>query len=282
MSPNKIPRIPLLIAVLFLFILVIGMFADVLFTSKSIVLSDKEQDLARQGLHWRAFGFGELRRGNLPLWNPHQFSGVPFFGSFQSALLYPLNIIYLFLPLAKAVNIDFALNVFLAGLFALLWAYYRRLNPPACILVAVLYMFGPAYFLHIFSGHLTVISTAAWIPLILLVVDGIVDNPSPNWCLLGIFAVAMQILAGYPQYAFYTGVTALIYLALNLIGVNRRAKVVACFVSIYVGAALLTAVQVFAGLQAAGESVRGRGLPYVYASTFSFPPENLLTLIAPG
>ena len=41
-------------------------------------------------------------------------------------------------------------------------------------------------------------------------------------------------------------------------------------------------MQLLAGLQAAGESVRSSGTPYAFAAMFSFPPENFLTLLAPG
>jgi hypothetical protein len=44
----------------------------------------------------------------------------------------------------------------------------------------------------------------------------------------------------------------------------------------------LTAVQLLAGVQAAGESIRSSGTPYTFASMFSFAPENFLTLLVPN
>jgi len=55
---------------------------------------------------YETLGFDELARGNLVQWNPHVFSGTPFFGSIQPALLYPPNLVYLVLPLPKAINVD--------------------------------------------------------------------------------------------------------------------------------------------------------------------------------
>jgi len=74
-------------------------------------------------VHWRGFGFGEIARGNLPLWNPpHLLRGSLPGPVSQSALLYPLNVLYLALPLAKAINWGIALHAFLGGLFFYLWA----------------------------------------------------------------------------------------------------------------------------------------------------------------
>jgi hypothetical protein len=84
-----------------LLVLTLAMFFDVLFLPGDTVLSNARTDLASQFVHWRGFGFGEMSRGNLPLWNPHVYGGAPFLAGFQSALLYPLNVLYLVLPRRK-------------------------------------------------------------------------------------------------------------------------------------------------------------------------------------
>src|SRR5436305_3632771 len=129
--------------------LTLAMFGDVLFARGDRVLSSEGLDLAKQFVHWRTFGFNELRHGHLALWNPHIFSGAPFFGGFQSALLYPPNVLFLMLPPAAAVNWSIALHVFLAGVFTLAWSFRRGLHPWACFLSAVTFMFCGAHFLHI-------------------------------------------------------------------------------------------------------------------------------------
>jgi hypothetical protein len=48
------------------------------------------------------------------------------------------------------------------------------------------------------------------------------------------------------------------------------------------GALAITAVQLWTGLQAAGEGTRSGGVPYAFAASFSLPPENFLTLLIPG
>ena len=144
-----------------LLIVTLGFFGDTLFSSNQVVLSHSLTDLARQFVYWRDFGFSQLKQGNLALWNPYIFSGAPYFGGFQSALLYPPNWFYLILPLSKAINFGIALHVFLA-------------------------------------------------------IDGYFKKLSSAWVWVGVLAISMQILAGHPQYVFFTAVAAGIYTLLRL------------------------------------------------------------------
>lgn len=271
-----------LVATLILLGFTVAMFAEVLFSSKEIVLSRANADLSDQFAYWREFGFDQLRNGNLALWNPHVFSGAPFFGGFQSSLLYPLNILYLILPLSRAINFSIALHVFLLGIFMYLWTSYRRLHPLACIVSSVLLMFCGAHFMQIRAGHLPHLCTMTWAPLLFLSIDRFFEKRSLGWCLLGMFVITMQVLAGYPQHVFYTAVAVAIYSGLCIVKAEKRTKIAIGLLSMYVGASALGAVQLLTGIQVAEESIRSGGLPYEFAARFSLPPENLVTLLAPS
>ena len=273
---------PFFISVFALLALTVVMFGKVLFTSQDIVLSREEADTYLQFIHWRQFGFSQLREGNLALWNPYIFSGIPYLGGFQSALLYPLNIIYMFLPVHRAINISIALHIFLAGVFMYLWVHNRKLHPLACLLSSVLFMFCGAHFLHIYAGHLPNLCAIVWAPLIFLAIDGLLEYHSLGWCLVGMFAVLMQILAGHPQYVFYTAVAAAVYSGFCLIKAERRLKSVLGLLAICAGAFSLGAAQILTGMDASSESVRKGGVPFEFASMFSYPPENFITLLTPN
>ena len=279
----------------------LAVFGDALFRGGAI-LSDSNNDLATAFIYWRDFGFSNLRHGHVALWNPHQFSGVPFMGGWQAALFYPLNWIYLVLPLNVAVNCEIVLHVFLTGFFMSLWMARYKLNPVAILLSAAMVMFGGPYFLHIYAGHLAPLDAMAWVPLILLAVDGLIDEIKAKWVLLGVFAFAMQILAGHPQTVFNTVITVILYTALCLIRsfkkpgfigndgqtesrlpsdnpgpipperaglLSRWPKIFVGLVAIGIGAGGIAAVQLFTGLQTAEEGIRHGGLTYLYASMFS-------------
>ena len=272
-----------LIAACAFIILVIIMFADVLFKANPHILSYLGGDLSREFINWRYFGFNQLRQGNLALWNPHVFCGVPFFGGFQSALLYPPNFLFLVLPLDRAVNLSIVLHILLAGLFMFLWARHHELKPQACFLSAMLLMFCGPYFMHICVGHLSNLCAMAWVPLVFLCIDGIFDKRTLNWALLGVAAVSMLILAGHPQYVFYTAIASAIYCVLLFFNHSQRTRVLLLLAIMGGWAGLLVSVQLFTGLQESAYTIRGDGgLGFEFAAFFSFPPENLMTLIAPG
>lgn len=264
-------------------LLVFAMFADTLIAPGSRVLGDIHSDLPLHILPWRAFGFGEVAKGNLPLWNPHVFAGAPFFGGLQSALLYPPNFLFLALPLPLATNWSIALNVWLLGAFMYLWASRRGLSPFSAFVCGALLMFCAPHFLRVQAGLLTNLAAMAWVPLIFLAIDEWLATRRPLWCLLGMLAVAMQILAGQPQYVYYTALVAAAYCAFRLLEPRAdRLAAAGGLLSLHAGGALLAAVQLVAGLQATAETVRGEPLPYGFAASFSFPPESFMTLLVPG
>lgn len=155
------------------------MFADVLFTAKDIVLSNSINDIAMHYVHLRSFGFGELSKGNFPLWNPHIFCGIPFVGGFLSAMFYPPNLIFLLLPLSAAINWCIVLHLLLMGIFTYFWSACRGLSAIACTAAAVIVMFCGATFARIFAGHLAQLCTMAWAPLLLLSIDGLLKKLLP-------------------------------------------------------------------------------------------------------
>ena len=264
-------------AMFILGILTLAMFGDVLFSNKGSILSAKGLDLYNGEMSGLDFLYRELRNGNLSLWNPHVFSGT----LSLAAALYPLNFLHLFLPLPQAINWGIALHVFLAGLFMYLWAAQRSLHPLACLMAAVIMMFSGTFFMHVFAGHVGNLCAMTWVPLILMVLDGIVERPSCKWVLIGIFAVTMQILTGQFQYVYYTAMTAVIYSFVRLPDIEQRWPVILGLFSIPTGGFLLSAFHLLPSLGAAGEVVRNAGVPVSFAAMFSFPPENILTLIAP-
>jgi hypothetical protein len=263
-------------------LLCLAMFFDVLSGVAPRVLGHPDADVVHQFIPWREFGFGELAKGNLALWNPHVFAGAPYFGGWQSALLYPPNWLFLVLPLPLALNWSVALNAWLLAVFMFWWGLRRGLHPFAAFVAAGLLMFSAPHFLRLPAGHLASLAAMAWAPLVFLAIDEWLRARSLRWCLLGMLAVAMQILAGHPQFVYYTALVAGGYAFLRLLAQREGRLVLAAgLAGIYAGAALLAAVQLLAGMQAASETLRDAALPFSFAATFGFPPENLLTLVAP-
>lgn len=266
--------------------LALALCAPALFSHGRTILSSRDCDIAMQFLSWREFGFKELSRGNLALWNPHVYSGIPFFGSFESALLYPPNWLGLFVSAPQAVNAAIALHLFLAGFFTYLWCRGAAISMAGSFLGGALFMLSGPYFLKIYAGHLPPLCAMAWAPALLAAVDAmrsaaeLQDKAAlRRWTLIAVFAAAMQILAGNPQYVYYTWLALAVYLTLGINGAQARTLVLA-YAGVLLGALALCAVQVLGAWDAVAHSAR-QGFTPEQAGSFSLPPENLATLFLP-
>ncbi len=96
-------------------------------------------DSMAQFYPWRLLLHRGLRRGELPLWNPHQYCGYPFVGNGQSALFYPPNWLLLLWHPQRFLGISLALHWALAGLLTFLLARAWGLRPPAAALAGLIY-----------------------------------------------------------------------------------------------------------------------------------------------
>lgn len=275
------PLRPVLVAVGVYVVLTLIVFGNVLFGPSDRLIGSRGGDLRLQYIQWREFGFGQLRQGHFPLWNPHIYSGVPYFGGFQSGLLYPLNWQYLFLPTPLAANWGIALHIFLAGLFMFLWARGRGLSFIPAVMAGALWMFCGEHFLHVHAGHLCRLVTTAWIPMLFLCIDRFIERRTLGWALCGSGVIALLLVGGDPQYVFYCALAAALYCLLRLWTAERPLQAVGGLAAVCAVAAGLAAAQLLIGLATAQESIRGGPTPWEFASSFSFPPDNLATLLAP-
>ena len=268
-------------AVGLLFAATIIVFWGFLSPRTTVVLSKMTEDMTQDFIGWRQFAFEELRKGHLALWNPQLLCGAPFFGDFQSAILYPPNWLFMVFPIPLAVNTSIALHVFLMGWFTYLWVAQRGSQPHSALIAAFMAMFGGAYFLHIVPGHLPNLSSMVWIPLIFMAADGYRDQRELRWILLGMSALALQILSGHVQYVYYTAMVASFYVILNLPKTQKKFSFLLGLLGMGLGAALLTAAQLGAGWDAAWDSLRGQKLPIDIVDIADMTPERLWCLLAP-
>ncbi|MDW8352741.1 MAG: hypothetical protein RML99_12600, partial [Anaerolineae bacterium] len=74
-------------------------------------------DLILENYPWKRFIIGSLAQGELPLWNPYLFAGVPFLAAGQHSAMYPFSLLYYVLPLEKAYGWFTVLQLGLAGVF---------------------------------------------------------------------------------------------------------------------------------------------------------------------
>ncbi|MEK7744430.1 MAG: hypothetical protein AAB578_08595, partial [Elusimicrobiota bacterium] len=70
---------------------------------------------------WRALTAQLLQGGELPLWNPFTYLGMPLAGQMQGAAWYPGTLPFHLFPFVTALSLYHALHYGLAGFFTFLW-----------------------------------------------------------------------------------------------------------------------------------------------------------------
>ncbi|MEK7166401.1 MAG: YfhO family protein [Patescibacteria group bacterium] len=167
-------------------------------------------DPFRQQYSYRILAIEELKKGQLPNWNPYSFSGTPLLSNIQSAVWYPLNILFWIFPNEIAWSILVFLQPLLAGVF--LYAYLRNLGlgERACYLGAITFAFSG--FMVSWLEWNTIGHTALWLPLILLAKDKLIVQFRFKWAAILVLAESSMILAGHLQTAIYVLLISTVYL----------------------------------------------------------------------
>ncbi|MFW5748833.1 MAG: YfhO family protein [Chloroflexota bacterium] len=155
--------------------------------------------------YWDARDAG-LARGDLPLWSPDRFMGVPLVANTQLGTFYPPNWLTVNLPAPDAIRFSILLHSAWALLGAALLAR-RSLGVgllPA-LLTGGLYGLGGYVGAHV--EQINQLQGLAWMPWLFLLLHNAVTGTRPlRWALLLAIAWALQILSGHTQTVFISGV----------------------------------------------------------------------------
>jgi hypothetical protein len=225
-------------------------------------------DSLAQYYPWRHFAAHSLRAGEIPLWNPFQFTGTPFLANAQSAVFYPLNFPFWILDTAYAFGVTALLHSLLASFSTYFLARGWKLSHAASVLSALAYIF--CGYLAAWALLPTLFATASWLPLCLLLFERASDDENPgaaSFLLAGALCCAM--LAGHAQIFFYV----LLALALRQIFLRRKWRGLALLLGAGSFSLLLGAAQLLPTLELARLGHRAGGSPPTVAdwNTFWIP-----------
>src|SRR5919202_6969698 len=128
-------------------------------------------DAATQYYPWYSFLGESLRAGEIPGWNPYQFSGTPFAADPHTGWSYlPAMVLFTLLPLVGAAKGSMFLHLLLAGLSTYALARVLGMRIPGAVLAAVAYEYSG--FLYLVNPCcFNYIGVMAWLPLALLGVE---------------------------------------------------------------------------------------------------------------
>lgn len=251
-----------------------------------------EVDFIRQFYPARFFAASALGAGHFPMWDPYILCGHPFFASYQTAMLYPFNLLMVGLygaagaafPL-KAQCVFVVFHFYLAGVFTYLLGRELKIGKAGSAVAAVTFMLCGYMVAH--SGHLNQQSAAAWIPLVFLLFHRCLERRKYSYAVACGAVMGVALLAGHLQPFFYMSLFLLLFVVFTAIlryrGDARKPGLAyglgALATAVVIGGAL-ACVQLIPTLELIRLSSR-RDIPYSLAATYSLPRKQLLTLVFP-
>lgn len=253
--------------------------------SSSRLPGGEMSDTVSQGYPFFSYTESRLSQGELPLWNPYIFCGVPFYESFSSPVFYPLRGLPLILFGSEvAIRFLFPMHLVLAGFFAWLFLKSVKVSRWGSLVGAFAYASGAWANTLFYAGHGSKIICWAWLPLLLWAVVKWAKVRDSWYIAIGAIAIGMQGLSSHPQMILYSAGCALV-LSLFLIKkpvVRSVSVTIGGLTAILLLGGALAAVQLYPGYLFSTHTSRGEDLSLEAASSYSLAPEETLTMFLPG
>jgi hypothetical protein len=252
------------------------------------------------------FAAEQVRQGNLPLWNPHLYSGIPFAADIQTGLFYPVNVVlFLVVPNLTYEWLEYLaiFHFWLAGATMYLClrllvprnGHGQSITPLAAFTGAVAFEFSDLFIVHF--GNLNMIAVAAWLPLVFLLFHHSLLKSSYGLAAGSGLVLAIATLAGHIQITLFIlltlGLYTLWYVGNRLYQIRLRSAAttlrstlsslqpwLALSITLVVTIGL-AALLLFPAYEMSQHTPRAE-LPYREAARFSLHPVQMVGLLVPN
>ncbi|MFC1769648.1 YfhO family protein [Nitrospirota bacterium] len=286
---NKIKEIGWLL----LFILLSCLFFHEAFTNDVLLAANGDGDNYFYPIHTLVHKL--LNQGELPLWNPYIFSGMPLLATNQTGALYPPTLISILLMGPKlSFNFDSILHYALTGYFMFLYIRYLTRHSFVAFVAGVSLAF--VGYLYVAPSHITVLRATPWLPLMLLMLEKMATpsantghpyrallRPDISYALLLAITIGFGVLAGHAQSTFYFLILSGAYAIYLLYPMNRseRIRFIALGSGAIVMGLLISLPQVLSTMELNSLSWRSERT-YEFFSEFPFHISTITGLLFPG
>lgn len=230
----------------------------------------------------RVYMASVLRSGHLPLMCPKIYSGYPLFADSETGLFYPINFASFFIPNLAAFNYSLFIHYLAIGLFTYLYARTIKLSRTAAVFAGLAFVFSGFSLAHL--GHVNIINTLAWFPLILYLIEKGMRKDSFAYFLCAGFALGMQFLAGFLMMSMFTVSIAFFYIVLyrreerwTPRGLMRALEMFAVFLVIGLGVGAIQNIPSYELVKTSTRVDATAGYFYKYNS----PPQQILSFVFP-
>jgi len=249
-------------------------------------------DPVRQQYPWRDLVISIIKKFELPLWNPYNFSGTPLLANLQSAIFYPFNLVFFILPFNIGWSVLILMQPLLAGIF--LYWYLRNLSIHRIASFLGSLVFAFCGFSVAWMEWGTILHVTLWLPLILLAIDKIFSISHRHkfsifnfqfsiliWSFILVFSLVFSFFAGHLQVFFYVLLFSFAYILARWIQYGKIFNILFVFFIFYILFFILTAVQWIPTLQFVLQSARGVDQFNWQKDGWFIPWQHLIQFISP-
>ncbi|MGA1873505.1 MAG: hypothetical protein ACMUHY_07505 [Thermoplasmatota archaeon] len=277
-----------LLCILLLFLTICVFFWKVVLNPDHIIYSP-DSDTIEQYYPWRYVAGSSADNGDLPFWNPYNYAGEPLLANMQLGFFYLPNILlFWLLPAHSVFGISVIIHLLIAGSSTYLLARRIGLGRNASFVSGTVLIFSGYFIGHIYSGHYGQVCSASWIPLIFLVFDLTLKKRSIWWGALTGLLVGNQFLAGHIQIVLFSAIMLVIsyihhlYFRRGMIrGITDFARTLPGPLLGGIVALAAASIQIIPTYLYTDQTTRSGGMSYLWATDYSLPPWNVLTLLVP-
>ncbi|OGF45906.1 MAG: hypothetical protein A2452_06215 [Candidatus Firestonebacteria bacterium RIFOXYC2_FULL_39_67] len=238
------------------------------------------RDIILQFYPWQIFADNSVSSGVVPLWNNFSGCGSPFIANLQSAVFYPLKLIFYLMPLVAAVKLYVVSHFVLAAIFMFYLAKDFKISGKAAFFSALVFTFNGYMVSRV--EFFSVMSSSVWIPLIILLLKRLIETGKFKYFALSSLAVSMPVFAGSVQIYFYNFLIALAFVIwYSWPGKKEWWRNTGIYIAVTAMSLLLSSIQLLPFLEFVMNSVRQSGMPYSFASNWSLYPAKLINFLTP-
>lgn len=221
--------------------------------------------------------------GSIPLWNPYYYSGHPFFADPSTFIFYPSTLLFVFLPLPWAFNLDTIIHIFLAAMGSYYFVFLLSKSKKAALASAIIFSLNGYFMNRVSAGHITLVHAAALLPWVFYFAEKAYKKQTAFSFLIVGLVLGLQFLSSDPQVSFYTSFFVSLYLFTRvLLSPHSNLKISFLRYGIFyllipLISFCISAVQLMPTAEFASLSDRTSNT-YEFSTFMSLPPENFLTL----
>ncbi|OGS44925.1 MAG: hypothetical protein A2539_04415 [Elusimicrobia bacterium RIFOXYD2_FULL_34_15] len=249
-----------IIWIIFILIIVVFQYNEIIFHKKIFFM----RDLTYLFHPWKTAVSESLLKGNIPLWNPYSYCGMPLLANFQSAVFYPFSILFYVFGFINGLKLFTILHTFLGSLFVFLYFRNKKFKIMPSFTVGIIFSLGGYLITKI--EFLSLYGTTIWLPLFLML------SLNSN-IFIGALVFSFIIFAGYPPIIIF-------FLTLLFIEAffDKKLKNI---LLILLSGLLVSSIQILPSIELILNSIRKSGLSITDTTVWSANFSDIISLISP-